>query len=183
MEDRTAHDWFVLLSSPETRNKTFSEAVGHFQERIYWHIRRIVVTHDNANDVMQNTFLKAWKYIDNFRGDSKFSTWLFRIATNESIDYLNGLKKEGQYMVGEEGAYLQEALMADPYFDGDALQQELQKAILLLPDKQRLVFNMRYFDEMKYDDISDVLGVSVGALKASYHIAQKKIQAYFQAEE
>ena len=183
MEDRTALDWFALLSTSGTRNKAFSEAVGLYQERIYWHIRRIVVTHDNANDVMQNTFLKAWKHIDHFRGESKFSTWLFRIATNESIDYLNRIKKEGQYLVGDDASYLQDALLADPYFDGDALQQEFQKAILLLPEKQRLVFNMRYFDEMKYDDISAVLGVSVGALKASYHIAQKKIQAYFQAKD
>ena len=181
MKERTEQEWYELFADEKTRVDAFSTVITLYQERIYWHIRRMVVTHDNANDVMQNTFIKAWRHIDKYRGDAKLSTWLFRIATNESIDYLNEMKRQAGLFSDDDSLFLQESLACDPYFDGDELQKELQKAILTLPDKQRLVFNMRYFEEMKYEKMADILGQTVGGLKASYHLAQKKIKEYFKA--
>lgn len=166
------------LLDESTRRRAFSELVSHFQERLYWQIRKMVVIHADADDVLQNTFLKAWRGIENFRGDSKLSTWLYRIAINESISVLNKQKQEFNLELDNTDSHLIVGLEADPYFDGDELQVLLQQAILALPDKQRIVFNMRYFDEMKYDAISEILGTSVGALKASYHLATKKIEAF-----
>ena len=139
----------------------------------------MVIDHDDANDVLQNTFIKAWQSIDNFRGDAKLSTWLYKIAINESITFINKKKALNNVSIDDDDSFLVNNLEADKYFDGDQAQQRLQLAIAKLPEKQRLVFNMRYYDEMKYEDMSEILGTSVGALKASYHHAVKKIEAFF----
>ena len=157
----------------------FGVVIGLFSEPLYWHIRRMVESHDDANDILQETFIKAWASIGNFRGDAKLSTWLYKIATNESITFLNRERKRNNVSIDQEGTMLINAIEADTNVDGDKLALELRKAIALLPDKQRLVFNMRYYDEMKYEQIAEILGTSVGALKASYHLAVKKIEQYF----
>ena len=166
------------LQDEATRRKAFTSIIKEYKERLYWQIRKTVISHEDADDVLQNVFLKAWKSIESFRGESKISTWLYRIAFNESITFLNKQRQELMVSADDESVFLYDKLEADEYFDGDYLEELLQKAILTLPDKQRVVFNMRYFDEMKYEEISDVLGTSVGALKASYHIAAKKIEEY-----
>lgn len=160
---------------PEVRRKAFEIAVRSFTPRIYWQIRRLVLSHDDANDIMQDTFIKAWTSLDNFRGESSLFTWIYRIAVNESLSFLRR-KKESLSLDSPDADGINK-LAADEYFDGDELQFRLTKAIATLPEKQRLVFNMRYFDEMKYEEMSRILGTSVGALKASYHIATKKIMA------
>ncbi|MCD6544551.1 MAG: RNA polymerase sigma factor [Flavobacteriaceae bacterium] len=153
-----------------------------YKERLYWHIRKIVLIHDDADDVLQNTFIKIFNNISKFKGDSKLYSWMYRIATNESLTHLK--KKASLHKINNETLQNQlvEKLEADVYFDGDEIQLKLQKALATLPQKQRLVFNMKYFDHMKYDDISEVLETSVGALKASYHHARKKIEAYLTRE-
>jgi RNA polymerase sigma-70 factor (ECF subfamily) len=152
--------------------------VRKYQERLYWHIRKLVISHDDADDVLQNTFIKAFQGLEKFREDASLFTWLYRIATNESLTFLK--KQRGRFFLplGDYQQQLERTLESEPHFDGDELQMKLQKAILRLPPKQRLVFNMKYFDEMKYEDISAVLETSVGALKASYHHAMKKIEQY-----
>lgn len=167
------------LKDPEKASKAFETLLQAYSEPVYWQIRRMVLNHDDANDIVQNVFVKAWTNLHNFRGDAKLSTWLFKIAVNESINFINKEKNRLQHMAESDGdSFLIKNLEADSHFDGDALQLELQKAIARLPEKQRLVFNMRYYDEMKYEDISEVLGTSVGALKASYHHAVKKVTEY-----
>ena len=163
---------------PKSRNFAFSKLVNTYQERLYWHIRRIVIDHDDADDVLQNTFIKAFKNLDKFREDSQLFTWLYRIATNEALTFLKKKKRNIFVSIDEVGHTLSSKLEASPELSGDAIQLKLQQAILTLPTKQRLVFNMKYFDEMKYDEISEVTGTSVGALKASYHHAVKKIEAF-----
>ena len=154
----------------------FKVLIQTYREAIYWQIRRMVLNHDDANDIVQNVFIKAWSNLHNFRGEAKLSTWLFKIAVNESINFINKERNRLQIISdGEDDSFLIKNLEADTHFDGDVLQLELQKAIAKLPEKQRLVFNMRYYNEMKYEDISEILGTSVGALKASYHHAVKKI--------
>ncbi|MFV0590035.1 MAG: RNA polymerase sigma factor [Draconibacterium sp.] len=166
------------LKDENKRNLAFHVLVKTYQERLYWHIRKIVLNHDDADDVLQNTFMKVWRNIDSFREESSLFTWLYRIATNESITFLNSKKRKSLVPLNEESEYLLENLMSDPYFEGDRIQMKLQEAIVRLPDKQRLVFNMKYFDDMKYDDMADILDTSVGALKASYHHAVKKVEDY-----
>ena len=176
-------DLVFQLSQPQSRSKAFSVVVRTYQERLYWHIRKMVLLHDDANDVLQNTFMKAWNGLDGFRGDSQVSTWLYRIATNETITFLTNKKMRNQNnIVDAEDAMLQN-LQADTYFNGNEIQLKLQKAILTLPEKQRLVFNMKYFDDITYDQMEAILGTSVGALKASFHHAVKKIEKYFSEEE
>ena len=169
------------LAAPETRREAFGQMVNLYKEQLYWQIRRIVLVHDDADDLLQEVFLKAWNSLDTFRSDSKLSTWLHRIAINISIDFVR--HKKAIDMVNADavnnGLSIADRLTADEYFDGNEIQAALQEAIAQLPEKQRAIFNMRYFDEMKYSDISDILGTSVGALKASYHIAVKKISEYF----
>ncbi|MBD5218442.1 MAG: sigma-70 family RNA polymerase sigma factor [Bacteroidales bacterium] len=166
------------LQSPSKAKKAFDEMMRTYGEGIYWQIRKMVTNHDDALDLLQNVFLKAWNNIGNFRGAAKLSTWLYKIAINESINYLNKERQRRSLSSDDENdAYRLESIEADPYFDGDEAQVEFQKAIASLPEKQRLVFNMRYFDELHYDEMSEILGTSVGALKASYHHAVKKIES------
>ncbi len=168
-----------LLANPITRERAFAEVVRQYSEPLYWKIRRLVLSHDDADDVLQNAFIKAWTNLDSFEGKSKLSTWLYRIAVNEALDFLRRQKNIHQVGVDEaQGVATQ--LLADDYFDGDKAQALLQQAIATLPDVQRAVFNMRYYDEMKYSEMSRVLGTSEGALKASYHIAVRKIKEYLQ---
>ncbi len=171
------------LRDANKRDLAFHVLVKTYQERLYWHIRKIVMNHDDADDVLQNTFLKVWRSIEGFREESSLYTWLYRIATNESITFLNSKKKKSLVALNEESEYLLENLTSDPYFEGDEIQLKLQKAIVRLPEKQRIVFNMKYFDEMKYDDMAEILNTSVGALKASYHHAVKKVEDYLKNAE
>lgn len=163
------------LQTPSKAASAFDILTRTYGPQMYWQIRKMVFNHDDANDLLQNSLIKAWNNLHNFRGDARLSTWLHKIAINESINHLNKERQRQQLTDEEDSTFLLSKLEADPYFDGDALQLELQKAIAQLPDKQRLVFNMRYFDEMKYEEMSEILGTSVGALKASYHHAVKKV--------
>lgn len=173
----------VLLSRPETQRKAFGIVVSQYSEQLYWQIRRIVLTHEDSNDVMQNVFIKAWNSLDSFRNDSKLSTWLYRIAINESLDFIRRQKNITTVSADDEDAGVANSLMADMYFDGDETEAQLQQAVSLLPDVQRTVFNLRYYEDMKYSEISRVLNTSEGALKASYHIAVKKISEYFKSRD
>lgn len=166
------------LKNEKTRELAFQSLVKLYQERLYWHIRKIVIDHDDADDVLQNTFIKVWRSIDKFREESTIYTWLYRIATNESITFINSNKRRSLVPMNDTSEFLLNNLTSDPYFEGDEIQLRLQEAILKLPEKQRIVFNLKYFDEMKYEDMSQVLDTSVGALKASFHHAAKKIEEY-----
>ncbi len=167
------------LRDPKTCRAAFAEVIRLYTEPLYRQIRRMVVSHDDANDLLQNTFMKAWQSVENFRGDAKLSTWLHKIAINESVSFLERERKRLSLSIDDEESHLVNLIEADNYVDGDALARKLREAIASLPEKQRLVFNMRFYDEMKYEQISEILGTSVGALKASYHLAAKKIQQYF----
>lgn len=169
-----------LLADERTQRQAFSQIVSQYSEQLYWHIRRMVLSHDDANDVLQNTFIKAWQGLSSFEGRSKLSSWLYRIAINEAVDFLRR-KKETMSLSDEEGegSSVASRLMADEYFDGDETAAQLQQAISELPEVQRRVFQMKYFEDMKYSEISEILGTSEGALKASYHIAVKKISEFF----
>lgn len=166
------------LHDNDTCRSAFTKIIDHFSKPLYWQIRRMVIDHDTTNDLLQETFLKAWTNIDCFRGDAKLSTWLYRIAINETLTYIAKEKSKNQVSVSGD-SFLVENIEADKYFDGDELKVKLQKAVNSLPEKQRLVFNMRYFDEMRYEDMSEILGTSIGALKASYHHALKKVEQFF----
>lgn len=179
MSERDEQQITQLLAEAATQRKGFELLVRGYSEQLYWMIRKIVVEHDDANDVLQNTFLKAWNGLDSFHGDSKISTWLSRIAINESLDFL---RRKKQPTVSVEDITVSR-LTADEYFDGTEAEAMLQEAIATLPDVQRTVFLLRYFDEMKYSDISQMLNTSEGALKASYHIAVKKITEYFKSRD
>ncbi len=170
------------FKNPETKEAAFNELVEKYHQKLYWHIRRLVVDHDDANDVCQNMFIKVWRNLHKFKANSKLYTWLYRIATNESLTFLNKKKRRTSTPLQTEDYDLSQQLKADPYFDGDEVQVKLQNAIELLPEKQKIVFMMRYYEEMKYDDMSEVLETSVGALKASYHHAVKKIQKYMKED-
>jgi RNA polymerase sigma-70 factor (ECF subfamily) len=172
-----------MLADPKRKSLAFSSIVRTYQERIYWHIRKMVLVHDDANDVMQNTFLKAWNGIDSFRGDSLISTWLYRIATNESLTFLTNKRLKNLQSMDEEESIMFQNLQADSYFDGNEVEQKLQEAILTLPEKQRLVFNMKYFEDITYEEMESILGTSVGALKASFHHAVKKIERFLIEEK
>ena len=166
------------LLNPKTQNQAFEKLLKDYQKPLYNHIRNIVLNHDDTDDVLQNTFVKVYQHLKNFKGESKLFSWMYRIATNEALTFLNQKAKKN----GISSETLQnktiDNLKADVYFDGNEIQIKLQKAIVLLPKKQQLVFKMRYFEELKYEEISDILGTSVGALKASYHHAVKKIEAF-----
>ncbi len=164
------------IKTPGKEELSFNQLVLKYQERLYWHIRKIVVSHENADDVLQNTMIKVWKSLPEFRSDSSLFTWLYRIATNEALTALKQKKRRSFVPWAEVEKSMGEKLESDPWFDGDQAQLKLQKAILKLPEKQRIVFNMKYFDDMKYEEMSGILDTSVGALKASYHHAVKKIE-------
>jgi len=168
-----------LLKNEATYEKGFRLLMQTYQERLYWHIRKMVYEHEDANDVIQNTFVKVFKSIKRFEGKSKLYTWLYRIATNESITYINKKKRKSTASLDDdENNSIAGRLKADVYFDGDEIQLKLQEAISKLPEKQKKVFNLRYFEELSYQEIADILDTSGGALKASYHHAAKKVQAY-----
>ncbi|WP_421806964.1 RNA polymerase sigma factor [Flagellimonas sp.] len=166
------------LQQEASRAKAFEVLVNTYKERLYWHIRRIVLNHDDTDDVLQNTFIKVYRNIDQFKGDSMLYSWMYRIATNESLTFLKQRSKKMGVSDQELKDRMVENLQADVYFEGDEIQLKLQKALSTLPDKQKLVFTMKYFQEMKYTDISEALETSVGALKTSYHLAVKKIETY-----
>lgn len=166
------------LKDPVTREASYRTLISTHKQRLYWHIRKIVLNHDDTDDVLQNTFIKVFRHIDGFNGDSKLYSWMYRIATNESISFLNKKAKHLHVDMRTLQEQRVDNLEADVYFDGDEIQLKLQKAIIRLPEKQQLVFNMKYFDNLKYEEISEILGTSVGALKASYHHARKKIELF-----
>ena len=170
------------LHDPKRCQAAFGKVIEQYSQGLYWQIRRMVFNHDDANDILQNTFLKAWSNIDNFRGNAKLSTWLYKIAINESITFINKERARNEASIDDD-SFLLNNIESDQYFDGDEAQVKLQRAINSLPEKQRLVFNMRYYDEMKYEDMSEILGTSVGALKASYHHALKKIESFFEEND
>jgi len=162
----------------KTRNEAFNLLLQKYQQKIYWHVRRMVVNHDDADDLVQDVFIKIWKNLPGFRSDAQLYTWMYRIATNECITFLNKKKQKNNIPLDDVSYELAESLADSTYLSGDKVQLKLQQALVTLPDKQRLVFNMKYYDDMKYEEISEVLGTSVGALKASFHLAVKKIEAH-----
>ena len=175
------HDDLELLQNfkePATKERAFTAIIKKYQERLYWHIRRMVVDHEDANDVLQNMFIKVWKGLEKFREDSQLYTWLYRIATNESLTFLTQQKKRNTLSLSDDENGLSNKLRSDTHFDANKLEWKLQLGIQKLPEKQRLVFNLRYYDEMPYEEMSRVLETSEGALKASYHHAAKKIEEF-----
>ena len=166
------------LKDPSQKRVAFHELVTIYQEKLYWHIRKIVIDHDDTDDILQNVFAKVWNHVDSFREESSLYTWLFRIATNESLTFLSTQKRRKIFFVSSQEDYLTGKLADDEYFDGDEIQRKLMEAVLKLPERQRLVFNMKYFDTMKFTEIAEILQLTTGALKASYHIAVKKIEEY-----
>jgi RNA polymerase sigma factor (sigma-70 family) len=176
----TIQDTELLLQfrDPATREKGFTAIIKKYQEKLYWHIRRMVVEHEDANDVLQNVFIRVWNGLENFREDSQLYTWLYRIATNECLSYLEQQKRKSSASLDEMESGLSNKVVADKYFDPNKLEWKLQLAIQQLPEKQRVVFTLRYYDEMPYEEMSRVLDTSEGALKASYHHAVKKIEDY-----
>lgn len=175
LEDK---DLLEKFQNPDTKNYAFNLLVRKYQQKLYWHIRKMVIDHDDANDLTQETFIKVWNSLETFRGGSQLYTWLYRIATNECLGFLNKKKRRFFLPIVNVQAQLEAKLDDSDLITGEEIQLKLQKALLKLPDKQRLVFNMKYFDEMKYEDMSAILGTSVGALKASYHLAVKKIEDF-----
>jgi RNA polymerase sigma-70 factor (ECF subfamily) len=167
-----------LFRDPSQRERAYTAIVKKYQEKIYWHVRRMVVDHDDAHDVVQNVFIKVWKGLDNFREDAKLYTWLYRIASNESLTFIEQQKKRQIVSFEDAQSGLADRLKADKDFDPNKLEWKLQFAIQQLPEKQKLVFSLRYYDEMPYEDMSRILETSEGALKASYHHAVKKIEEY-----
>lgn len=178
----TDHDLVVAFKNKSTRENAFRQILQKYQKKIYWHARRIVIDHDDADDVTQNTFIKVWENLHGFREDSQLYTWLFRITTNESLLFLNKKKSDRNVSIDNVDYDLTDKLRADNYFNGDKAELKLQSAILTLPQKQRLVFNMKYYEAMKYEEMEVVLGTSVGALKASYHHAVKKIEEFLKRD-
>lgn len=177
--DKDSPELIERLRDASTARSAFAEVIACYTEPLYWQIRRMVENHDDANDVLQEVFIKAWTSLENFRGEAKLSTWLYKIAINESLTFLARERRRNNVSIDDEASMLINAIEADTNVDGDALALELRKAIAMLPEKQRIVFNMRYYDEMKYEQMSEILGTSVGALKSSYHLAVKKIEQYF----
>ena len=175
LSDRELLDGF---RDPEKRNYFFNLLIRKYQQKIYRHVRRLVISHDDSNDVVQDAFVKVWKNLHTFKEEAQLFTWIYRIATNEALSFLR--KKRTRFFIPFINVEdkLERTLIDDHFFTGDEIQLKLQKAILKLPEKQRLVFNMKYYDELKYEEMSEILGTSVGALKASYHLAVKKIENY-----
>jgi RNA polymerase sigma-70 factor (ECF subfamily) len=175
IEDR---DLLQQFRQSETKERAFTAIIKKYQEKLYWHVRRMVIDHDDANDVLQNVFIKVWNGLENFREDSQLYTWLYRVATNESLTFIDQQKKKGAISLNDIESGLANKVAADKNFDANRLEWKLQLAIQQLPEKQKLVFNLRYYDEMPYEEMSRVLDTSEGALKASYHHAVKKIEEF-----
>ncbi len=180
MNELTDSELLAQFRQPQSREAAFTKIIKKYQERLYWHIRRLVVTHDDANDVLQNVFIRVWKGLDNFKEESQLYTWLYRIATNECLSFLEGQKKRAAVSLSDVESGLSNTLHAEKGFDANKLEWKLQLAIQQLPEKQRVVFTLRYYDEMPYEEMSRVLDTSAGALKASYHHAVKKIEDFIQ---
>lgn len=178
LEDYTDKEILEKFRDPKTTNYAFNLIVKKYSKRIYWHVRKIVIDHDDANDVVQNTFIKIWKALADFREDSQLFTWMYRIATNEALSFLK--QKNTKFLIpfGDVEHELSNSLSSDDHFSGDEIQKKLQKAILTLPTQQRLVFNMKYYDDLKYEEMANILNLTIGGLKASYHHAVKKIEKY-----
>jgi RNA polymerase sigma factor (sigma-70 family) len=168
----------IQFKDPSLKEKAFTSIIRKYQEKLYWHIRRMVVDHDDTNDILQNMFIKVWNSLDNFREDSQLYTWLYRIATNECLTFLEQQKRKSAVSLSDVEGGLSTKIKADENFDGNKLEWKLQLAIQQLPERQRLVFNLRYYDELPYEEMSKILQTSEGALKASYHHAAKKIENY-----
>ena len=179
MEEQNSDKFLVAMFREEASKKeAFQQLLRKYQKKVYWQVRRIVINHDDADDVVQNTFIKVWEKLDGFREDSQFYTWIFRIATNEALAFLQKKRADKNISMEEMQEQLSEEMVAGSYFDGNKAERILQQAILSLPEKQRLVFNMKYYEAMKYEDMEEILGTSVGGLKASYHHAVKKIELF-----
>jgi RNA polymerase sigma factor (sigma-70 family) len=168
----------IQFRDPDTKDKAFTAIIKKYQEKLYWHVRRMVVEHEDANDVLQNIFIRVWNGLENFREDSQLYTWLYRIATNECLSFLEQQKKKSTLSLDDMESNLSNKVIADKHFDPNKLEWKLQIAIQQLPEKQRVVFNLRYYDEMPYEEMSRVLDTSEGSLKASYHHAVKKVEDY-----
>jgi len=178
MQEYSDKELLVMFREESSKNFAFNLIIKKYQKKLYSIIRRMIISHDDTDDVLQNTFIKMWHHLDSFKEDSQLYTWLYRVATNESLTFLKKKRTKFFVPIVDVEYKLSQSLEADQYFKGDEIQLRLQKAILKLPEKQRLVFNMKYFEEMKYEEMSEILGTSVGALKASYHHAVKKIEEY-----
>jgi len=181
MPEYTDIELVELFRDAERKHYAFNLLVRKYQEKVYYFVRRMVVDHDDSDDVVQNIFIKVWNNLDSFREDSKLFTWLYRIAVNESLSFLKSKQLRSYLSLSSPEAQMVKSLHDDPYFDGQEIQKRLQEAIIKLPKKQQLVFNMRYYDDLSYDEMSEILGTSVGALKASYHFATKKIEEFVTA--
>ncbi len=175
MEDK---ELLEKVRNPETRNYGFNLLVRAYQQKVYWHVRKMVIDHDDADDITQEVFIKIYKHVGNFREDAQLFTWIYRIATNECLSFLQRKKRRFFLPIGDVAEELAAKLESSPHVSGDEIQARLQKALLKLPDKQRIVFNMKYFEDLTYEDISEITKTSVGALKASYHHAVKKIEDF-----
>lgn len=178
LTDRSDAELLQQFRNPTTKEPAFTAIIKKYQERLYWHIRRMVVDHDDANDVLQNVFIRVWNGLENFKEESQLYTWLYRIATNESLTFLEAQKKRAAVSLSDVETGLSNKIKADKHFDPNRLEWKLQLAIQQLPEKQRIVFTLRYYDEMPYEEMSRVLETSEGALKASYHHAVKKIEDF-----
>jgi RNA polymerase sigma-70 factor, ECF subfamily len=178
MQEYTDQEILEMFRDEQSRNMSVHFMIKQYQKRLYWHIRKLVIDHDDTDDVLQNTFIKAWKGMSDFKEESKLYTWLYRIATNESISFLRQKKNKNHASIDSIEEHLSRNLESDSYFKGDEIQLKLQKAILTLPEKQRIVFNMRYYDETPYETMSEILETSSSALRASYHLAAKKVEEY-----
>ncbi|PCH91178.1 MAG: RNA polymerase subunit sigma [Bacteroidetes bacterium] len=181
-EDYSDEELLKQFENEGTRPKAFNLLVIKYQKRLYWHIRKMVLNHDDADDILQNVWIKIWNGLSKFRSDAGLYTWMYRIASNECLTFLNKKKKKLLVPLADMENLLSQSLEADSYFSGDEIQLKLQKAVLSLPEKQRIVFNLRYYDEMKYEEMSGLLLTSVGALKASYHHAAKKIEKFISGD-
>ena len=180
MNNYNEKEIIALLQDPTRQREAFECIVKEYSGQLYWQIRRLVLSHEDANDLLQNTFIKAWTNIDYFRGDAKMSTWLYRIALNECLTFLNKQRASNQLSIDDADMEMLNKLESDTYFDGDDTQKIFLQAIHTLPEKQQIVFNLKYFKEMKYEEISEIVGTSIGGLKASYHHAVKKIEAFLE---
>ncbi len=176
MAQYTDHELLEMFQEGDNPDYAFNLIVRKYQENVYWHVRRLVVTHEDANDIVQDVFIKAWKALSKFRGDAGLFTWLYRIATNEALSFLKKRKLRYFLPLNDVGKHLEDTLEAETYYEEEAIEKEIQKAILALPGKQRAVFNMRYYDNIRYEDMAKIFNTSEGALKASYHHAVKKIE-------